>query len=254
MKRILNCIPSGGTETDWTFQKALVLGLPNTKALKSIDLRETWWPIQEQGETGACVGYATSGGLLKWHFVKSGLISKEQELSARFIWMANKETDELIKFPTTFIEKAGTQTKLALQIAQKYGCVLDELLPMHGPLSDLDTATFYSIAAKLRIKSYHSLGIDLNHWRQWLSNNGPILARVEVDSAWLEVASHGELREYRDSFGHNQAGHCVCIVGYTSKHFIIRNSWGTDWGDKGYAYASYRYVQNAFSDLYGAIV
>lgn len=36
-------------------------------------------------------------------------------------------------------------------------------------------------------------------------------------------------------------GHCVTIVGYTPKGFIIKNSWGTGWGFRGYAVVSYNY-------------
>jgi C1A family cysteine protease len=31
----------------------------------------------------------------------------------------------------------------------------------------------------------------------------------------------------------------------------VRNSWGTDWGDKGFAYASLAYAQDAFTEAYG---
>jgi C1A family cysteine protease len=36
-------------------------------------------------------------------------------------------------------------------------------------------------------------------------------------------------------------GHCVSIVGYDDdkKHLIIRNSWGSDWGENGYCYMPY---------------
>ena len=39
-------------------------------------------------------------------------------------------------------------------------------------------------------------------------------------------------------------GHCVVLMGYDdgSRHFIVRNSWGPDWGDKGYFYMPYEYV------------
>ena len=28
--------------------------------------------------------------------------------------------------------------------------------------------------------------------------------------------------------------HAVTLVGYTSSYWIVRNSWGTDWGEKGF--------------------
>jgi C1A family cysteine protease len=48
----------------------------------------------------------------------------------------------------------------------------------------------------------------------------------------------------------------VSIVGYTSTgRFILRNSWGTAWGDRGFAYASPSYVAAAFFDeSYGVTV
>jgi Papain family cysteine protease len=36
-------------------------------------------------------------------------------------------------------------------------------------------------------------------------------------------------------------GHCVAIVGYNKDGFIIKNSWGKGWADKGYATISYNY-------------
>jgi C1A family cysteine protease len=39
------------------------------------------------------------------------------------------------------------------------------------------------------------------------------------------------------------------VVGFTAAgRFIIRNSWGTAWGDKGFAYASPEYIAAGFFD------
>ena len=42
---------------------------------------------------------------------------------------------------------------------------------------------------------------------------------------------------------HVQPNHAVVVVGYTPDRFKIRNSWGTSWGEKGYAWFDRR-VQN----------
>ena len=116
--------------------------------------------------------------------------------------MANKETDRLNDYPTTFIESAGTQTKRALRVARRYGCVLDSALPMDGRLSPLRATAFYTMAAKYRIASYHNLRRNRAAWRRWLSNQGPILARVEVDRTWRQASrTHGELAVYRPGPG-----------------------------------------------------
>lgn len=42
-------------------------------------------------------------------------------------------------------------------------------------------------------------------------------------------------------------GHARMAVGYDDKkqHFIIQNSWGTEWGDKGFFYMPYSYATDS---------
>jgi C1A family cysteine protease len=41
-------------------------------------------------------------------------------------------------------------------------------------------------------------------------------------------------------------GHAILCVGYDEikQHYIVRNSWGTSWGDKGYCYFPMQYMEN----------
>jgi len=255
--RILNCLPSKNTEKDWTFDNAVAAkaAAPPGVIPESADLRESWWGIGDQGATGSCVGWASADGLLRWHFAKTGKIAKNERLSVRFIWMAAKETDEFLAPPTTFIEEDGTSLKAALDIARKYGAVRDATLPFRSAeLFQGSTATFYAIAAQLKVASYFNLGRDLESWRRWLATQGPILARLDVDDTWMNAkATKGKLVKYKANTA--RGGHAVVLVGYTPDTFIVRNSWGTAlWGDEGFGYASIDYARAAFTECYGVTI
>ena len=74
---VLNCVPSARTEDDWTFEDAVDAELIDvTPSLPAeMDLRGPWWKIDNQGRTGACVGFATACGVLRWHYTKVGWIN-----------------------------------------------------------------------------------------------------------------------------------------------------------------------------------
>lgn len=252
-KRILNVLPSKNVEKDWGFDNAAAAGVVAAPAAlpPSKDLRESWWKIGDQGATGSCVGWGTADGLVRWHLVKANMLAKDEKLSVRYVWMASKETDEFTSAPTTFIESDGTSLKSALDIVRKYGIVKDKVLPFaSGKLYPDEEKTFYALAAQRKIASYFNLGRVTSDWRKWLANKGPILTRLDVDATWDNAsATQGNLDLYQPSTA--RGGHCVTLVGYKPEGFIVRNSWGTSWGDGGFAYASVQYAQAAFTEAYG---
>jgi C1A family cysteine protease len=252
--RICNLLPSRDTDKDWRFADAMAAGLLTAKALpKSVDLRQSWWGANNQGGTGSCVGWACADGVLRAHLVEAGKLSEQQLLSPRFVWMASKETDAYNVRPQTFIEEAGTTLKAAMDVIRKYGCVLEEDLPFaidthmyKGP-----ERGFYAKASTRKAANYFNLALNFNEWKSWLANHGPILAGLNVDDTWDDAAkTQGKLDKYKAKTAYG--GHAVAIVGYSGDRFIIRNSWGTSWGDQGFAYASTDYVKAAFfEESYG---
>jgi hypothetical protein len=95
-----------------------------------------------------------------------------------------------------------------------------------------------------------NLGRELANWRTWLATKGPILTRLDVDSTWDQAdLTNGRLDTYNPETA--RGGHAVALVGYTRDRFIVRNSWGNGWGDKGFAHASLAYAQEAFTEAYG---
>ncbi len=260
-RRVLNVIPSPNAERDWAADTAVEAGtldaaaaVPNAK-----DLRETWWEVGDQKATGSCVGWASADSVLRWHFVKAGKIKQADRLSVRFAWMASKEIDSYIERPTTFVELAGTSIKSALDVARKYGAVHDSVLKFSGgSLFPGDVGEFYTLASELRIRSYFNLtlgfsGNNVKTWRRWIAEVGPILTRLNVDDNWMNAKkTAGKLDVYDEDSA--DGGHAVAIVGYRAGVFIVRNSWGTGWGDKGFAYASDAYAKEAFTEAYGVVL
>src|SRR6185369_7345960 len=227
-KRILNCIPSRDTERDWRFEHAVEAGLaaagPAAALPVAKDLRASWWEIGNQGSTGACVGWSTADGVLRWHFVTAGRLPKTQKLSPRFIWMASKETDQFNNYPTTIIDSAGTWLKAALDVSRKFGAVRESILPFSPEhLYQGGELSFNALAAQLKISSYFNLSPTptndaLNIWHNWLANHGPVLTRLDVEATWDNAAAtKGKLDVYQPNT--KRGGHAVALVGYTKDRF-----------------------------------
>ena len=256
VERILNVVPSPSQEEDWTMADASAAEewVEEPTLPDSIDYRNSWWKINDQKSTGSCVGWALADSVLRWYFVNADRIDENELLSPRYIWMAAKETDEFEDRPTSFIERSGTSLKAALDVARKFGVVKEPVLPFtSGDLFPNTTRHFYILAAKLRMASYFNLGQDLQNWRVWLATQGPILTRLDVDITWRNAKdTEGYLDVYHPPG--RPAGHAVALIGYKPDLFIVRNSWGKDFGDKGFAYSSLDYAKAAFTEAYGVTV
>jgi len=258
-KFILNCSPSEDQERDWGIDVAKRAGVHphQTTIPASTDLREDWWVINNQGHTGTCAGWATADGVLRWHFVKARKLKGDILLSVRYIYMAAKEVAHKDR-PNTFIELAKANIKDCLEIARKFGVVTEPVLPfeVNAGAYELYTAghenKFYALAARRRIAHFFNLGKDPAVWQRWLAHNGPIATRLVVDRKWNNATNtRGKLDVYDKAHAKAEDGHCVALVGYTPERFIVRNSWGTAWGDRGFAYASKEYAAAAFTEAYG---
>jgi len=259
-ERICNLVPSRGIDKDWGIGQALEASAIDAAPVAlpaTVDLRVGWWGIGDQENTGSCVGWASTDGVARFHMVKAVKIAQPGLLSPRCTWMASKETDVFTSRPETFIEGAGTSLKAAMDILRNYGAVPEALLPFHigTKMYTGSENNFFATAARRRIAAYYNLGKNLAQWRQWLATQGPIMAGLGVDATWDHAnQTQGKL----DSFQPNtvRGGHAICVVGYTSSgRFIIRNSWGTGWGDHGFAYASEAYINAGFfNESYGVTI
>ena len=50
-------------------------------------------------------------------------------------------------------------------------------------------------------------------------------------------------------------GHAICAVGYDDKKQLIKfkNSWSTQWGNKGYGFLPYAYIERYMLDAWSSV-
>ncbi|UJR17890.1 hypothetical protein I4U23_004789 [Adineta vaga] len=74
----------------------------------------------------------------------------------------------------------------------------------------------------------------------------PIDIILDDDTSNNIIMNNGYLviRQLNDQSINRRAFHTVVIVGYDrqTRHFIVRNSWGSNWGDRGYFYMPYDFI------------
>jgi hypothetical protein len=240
------------TENDYGPEKA---GLGEAALPDSVDLRQSWHTVPDQGHTASCVGWAVADSLLRWHFVDAGRLQPDQRLSARHVWMAAKETDQREEYPSTFLEQDGTSLKAGLDVVRKFGAVLESELPWSG-LANITPADFNRSAKSRRIMAYFNLGDDsvadrtahFPEWRKWLAQNGPVVVLIALDrhihTAQLDTFDPASVT----------GSHAAALFGYGPDHFLLRSSWGPRWGDAGYARMSLQYAAQAVIESYGVMI
>jgi len=249
-QRICNLLPSLKTETDWRYENAQAAGFAAAPAAPppSVDLRAAWWDVGNQQSTGSCVGWGSTDGVARYMFVKAGRLGQKEKLSPRFTWMASKETDHATSRPETMLDCAGTYLKTACDVLRNFGASPETDLPfiINTAMYTGNEDTFFATAASRKIAAYFNLMRNLATWKSWLATRGPILVGLNVDQTWDNAAATGgKLDTFKPATA--RGGHAVCVVGYrTDGRFIIRNSWGTAWGDKGFGYATPAYINAGF--------
>jgi C1A family cysteine protease len=46
----------------------------------------------------------------------------------------------------------------------------------------------------------------------------------------------------------------MLITGYTGNYFIVKNSWGTNWGDNGYCYIPRKVLAESDADFVAVLI
>jgi C1A family cysteine protease len=239
-----------------------------TTAPPKIDLRPEFEKlklgVRQQGQRGACQVFAMVG-VIEFHLARSG---KPVDLSEQFImWAANKATG--------LNRSEGFNPDLLIAGLKQYGICAETLMPyvprneaLGKPsaeaLKDARTRTSCKI---ISIKHWSSdIGFgdkEIKEISRRLEKKSPVTATfcwpAGLYDEQIVDAQHFIIDKSID--GKSKDGHGVILVGYGlddkiagGGFFILRNSWGPKFADKGYARITFEFARKYGIDAYAVSV
>jgi len=174
-------------------------------------------PVKDQGQCGSCWAFSATEAIESYYALSSG--GSLKELSPQQITSCDKVDGGC----------NGGNTETAYQYVAKAGGIeLGADYPYTSGGGSTGVCKFTAGKVAVKIKSYTSVSRGEASLKTAL-NNGPVSVCLAAES--FQSYHSGIL-----NICVGQVDHCVQAVGYDSSanYWIVRNSWGTSWGEKGY--------------------
>ena len=208
------------------------------KIPQHIDLRSTCSSVENQGNLGSCTGNALAGAL---EFLEKKDRIPFVDVSRLFIYYNERVIEGSVESDSGAMIRDGIKT-LRHQGActeKKWPYIIKKFAVKPNPAC-------YKEALNHQITSYHRV-LTLDEMRICLTEGFPFIFGFTVYESFesQEVAETG-IVQMPQPIERSIGGHAVLAVGYdeSQQRFIIRNSWGTSWGQKGYFTIPYDYLAN----------
>jgi C1A family cysteine protease len=211
---------------------------PLAKLPEKVDLRSKCPPVYNQGELGSCTANAIAGAL-EYDQRKQRL--KEVFTPSRLFIYFNERAME-----GTIESDSGAAIRDGVKSVSKRGACKETSWPYDiGQFRDKPGRGCYAEGKKHQAIRYLRVNQSLGQLKGCLAEGYPFIFGFAVYEGFesREVAETGEAELPRANEGY-MGGHAVLAVGYDERtqRFIVRNSWGTSWGKRGYFTMPYPYL------------
>jgi C1A family cysteine protease len=223
--------------------KTNIIPIVNPKLIRKIvDLRNKMPPIVDQGSLGSCTACALCGIV--------SYLNPKITGSRLFLYY-----NERVMIGTINID-SGAYIRDGVTSLTKMGICPESMWPYIIPnFKTKPPINCYKKAMDSQVLTSKNIYNNTTDMMSALNAGHPFVVGIMVYSSFmtLSVARTGMVpmpKKGESILG----GHAVVVCGYddNKKLWICRNSWGTNWGEKGYFYLPYNYLLDSrlSSDLW----
>lgn len=211
---------------------------PMSSVVPSIDLRKDFTAIKDQGEMGACSSFAL---VSIFEYILKKNRQPDIDLSEHFVYYNARKKGGASR------ADSGSSLSDIIRTLKADGVCLERLFPYDSddlskepPVEAIDDARMRKVVVAKNVKK------DLHHIKSAVAEGYPVAVSLKIYNSFqprrgfVRIPSENEIQ-------HEQSGnHAMVICGYNDEthFFVVRNSWGREFGDKGYCYIPYGYIEN----------
>ncbi len=195
-----------------------------------VDLRQYCSPVEDQGRIGSCTANACVGALEYAYTRRDG---HSTELSRLFVYYNTRRLKGMTE------QDSGAAINEAMAAVMAFGACESKFWPYdinnyikEPPQQAYENGKLHEAIQYARVPGPDGAMLAL-------ANNYPVVFGTFLPQRLYEEAGKTGLMppsEPAELVSQPASGHCMLIVGYdsTAGHFIVRNSWGKEWGNDGY--------------------
>lgn len=215
---------------------------PSSTLPKSADLKKYFPPIKNQGKQGACSSFSLTS---VFEYFLNNEAHKKDDMSEAYVYYNAREIQG-----DTSIDEGANLYNVIRGMAEK-GVCLEELCPYDSSVFDKRPSDeAYEDGKEHTVTAAKDVPVSVDTVKSAINDGYPVVGCFRVFESLQENTSGYIPMPTDDERSHEEEKfHAMVICGYNDKHghFIVRNSWGTGFGDNGYCYLPYSYLRD--SDL-----
>lgn len=217
----------------------------------TVDLRGKLPPIGDQGQYGTCVAWSVGYNLRTYMnavdkgLSASDLAKKENQYSPKDLFLSINSSDK-------GSDCNGTNFEFALDVLVERGITTLSKAPYTslGNCSQQPDGTWAADASSHKINNYRKVNYtDVNVLKGYLDAGRVISFGGRLGDKFMQSEGDEVLRAPETyNYAGQHAYHAMLLAGYddAKSAFLVVNSWGTQWGNRGYVWIDYDFFVEEF--------